>query len=86
MALSQHPFWRCFDNIVKRDWLGRCETLPPRDYIEAVVQSRDAASEASKFNDYFVCTTWGIKGASLFLLDLFRGKLVSMIGVSQSRQ
>ena len=35
----------------------------------------DTASKASELSDFSVCTSWGIKGKELYLLDVFRRRL-----------
>jgi predicted phage terminase large subunit-like protein len=60
--------------IVKREWLLFYENhlLPEFD---RVLQSWDTASKPSELADYSVGTTWGVKGARLFLLNVFRRRL-----------
>ena len=36
----------------------------------SVVQSWDTANKATELSDFSVCTTWGIVGKNLYLLDL----------------
>ncbi|MBV8507251.1 MAG: hypothetical protein JOZ11_15760 [Alphaproteobacteria bacterium] len=40
--------------------------------FDRIVQSCDTANKATELSDYSVCTTWGVKGKDLFLLDVFR--------------
>lgn len=62
-------------NLVKLEWFKRCDELPQRDRYEAVFQSWDTAMVPGEGNDYSVCTTWGILGTRLYLLDVFREHL-----------
>ena len=39
------------------------------------MQSWDTANKATELSDFSVCTTWGVKGKDLYLLDLFRQRL-----------
>jgi len=39
------------------------------------VQSWDPANKATELSDFSVCTTWGIKGKDLYLLNLVRKRL-----------
>ena len=39
------------------------------------MQSWDTANKPSELADYSVCTTWGLKGPSFYLLNVFRKKL-----------
>jgi len=45
------------------------------DRFSRVVQSWDTANKAAELNDYSVCTTWGVVGKSLYLLDVLRKRL-----------
>ncbi|MEY3703671.1 MAG: hypothetical protein RLZZ561_1291 [Pseudomonadota bacterium] len=60
--------------IVKWSWFRRCAQPPPRSQL-IIVQSWDTASKADEHHDYSVCTTWGIRGDDLFLLDVERDRL-----------
>jgi predicted phage terminase large subunit-like protein len=61
--------------IVKPAWFRRYrpDELPAR--FERVVQSWDTANKASELADFSVCTTWGIAGKSLYLLDVLRRRM-----------
>ena len=43
--------------------------------FERVVQSWDTASKATELNDFSVCTSWGILGKDLYLLDVLRRRM-----------
>ena len=60
--------------MIKTAWFRRYRPadLPPFDRI---VQSWDTANKPSELADYSVCTTWGLKGQSFYLLNVFRKKL-----------
>lgn len=60
-------------NMIQRQWLQTYHTLP--DTFDQIIQSWDLASGVEATNDYSVGTTWGIKDARYFLLDVFRRKL-----------
>jgi predicted phage terminase large subunit-like protein len=62
-------------NFVKRDWLKFYSPEDKPDKFDQVLQAWDTANKETELADYSVCTTWGIKGKHLFLLDLFRDKL-----------
>jgi predicted phage terminase large subunit-like protein len=47
--------------------------LPPT--FDRVVQSWDTANKASELSDYSVCTSWGISGKNLYLLDVLRRRM-----------
>jgi predicted phage terminase large subunit-like protein len=61
--------------VVKLDWFRRyrAEDLPAA--FERVVQSWDTTNKASELADFSVCTSWGIMGPALYLLDLRRARL-----------
>ena len=43
--------------------------------FESIVQSWDTASKASELSDFSVCTSWGILGKNLYLLDVLRRRM-----------
>jgi predicted phage terminase large subunit-like protein len=61
--------------MVKPDWFRRYrpEELPAA--FDRVVQSWDTANKASELNDFSVCTSWGVKGRDLYLLEVWRRRL-----------
>jgi predicted phage terminase large subunit-like protein len=59
--------------IFKLKHFQRYETLP-RAY-EAIVQSWDPAIVDTETAAFTVCTTWGILGQKLYLIDVFRKRL-----------
>lgn len=61
--------------VVQRKWLKSYTYRDKPDRFDMIVQSWDTASKATELSDYSVCTTWGIKGRQLYLLDVFRRKL-----------
>ena len=60
--------------MIKTAWFRRYRQadLPPFDRI---LQSWDTANTPGELADYSVCTTWGLKGQSFYLLNVFRRKL-----------
>ena len=56
--------------MVKAVWFRHYtpDELPAK--FERIVQSWDTASKASELSDFSVCTTWGIAGKDLYLLDV----------------
>ena len=63
-------------NLVKIAWFERYDVPPDREQFEAIVQSWDTAMVPGAGNDYSVCSTWGILGERLYLLDVFREQLI----------
>jgi len=62
-------------NLIKLAWFKRYDEASPLTQYEAIVQSWDTAMVPGEGNDYSVCTTWGILGKRLYLLDVFREQL-----------
>jgi predicted phage terminase large subunit-like protein len=60
--------------LVKAAWFRR---YAPRETLafDGIVQSWDTASKATELSDSSVCTTWGISGKDLYLLDLLRRRM-----------
>jgi predicted phage terminase large subunit-like protein len=63
-------------NLVKLEWFERYDEAPACFQFEAVLQSWDTAIVPGEGNDYSVCTTWGILGKRLYLVDVFREQLI----------
>lgn len=61
--------------LVKEEWLKYYEPYMRPAKFDQVVQSWDTANKAEEFADPSVCTTWGIKGKDLYLLDVRRERL-----------
>lgn len=63
-------------NLIRLAWFRRYDAAPPLESFEAIVQSWDPAVVPGEGNDYSVCTTWGILGPRLYLLEVFRQQLL----------
>jgi len=61
--------------MVKTDWLRFYEPGSEPAKFGFVAQSWDTANKAGELNDYSVCTTWGVNGKDVYLLDVFRKRL-----------
>ena len=61
--------------LVKAVWFPRYrpDELPPR--FERLVQSWDTANKASELSDFSVCTSWGVAGKNLYLIDVLRRRM-----------
>jgi predicted phage terminase large subunit-like protein len=61
--------------LVKRAWFRRyaADELPAP--FDRIVQSWDTANKATELSDYSVCTSWGIAGKNLYLLDVLRRRM-----------
>lgn len=60
--------------VVKWGWFRTYNQPPPRQQM-TICQSWDTASKPDEHCDYSVCTTWGIRGDDLFLLEVDRARL-----------
>ena len=61
--------------IVKRDWLKFYREQDKPDRFDQIVQSWDTASKITELSDYSVCTTWGVTGRKMYLLNVFRQRM-----------
>lgn len=59
-------------NLVKLEWFKTYDKPLALAKYEAVIQSWDTAAIPGESNDYTVCTTWGIIGNYIDLLDVHR--------------
>ena len=61
--------------LVKAAWFRRYapDELPPR--FERIVQSWDTANKATELSDFSVCTSWGVAGKNLYLIDVLRRRM-----------
>lgn len=62
--------------IIRPEWFGTYEGKPKRSAYEGILQSWDTAHLPGDSNDYSVCTTWGLTGNHIDLLDLYRSRVV----------
>lgn len=58
--------WEWFETYARRE---------PRNWYQLVVQSWDTGTSADPRSDFSVCTTWGFRDRSWYLLDVWRGQL-----------
>jgi len=61
--------------LVKAAWFRHYAPDEMPATFERVVQSWDTASKATELNDFSVCTSWGILGKDLYLLDVLRQRM-----------
>jgi predicted phage terminase large subunit-like protein len=61
--------------LVKAEWFKRYGEKDRPESFERVVQSWDTANKATELSDFSVCTTWGITGKNLYLLNVLRKRL-----------
>ena len=62
-------------NLIRPEWFGSYGEAPPREHFQYVVQSWDTGMTAEPTSDFTVCTTWGFREGSWYLLDLLRRRL-----------
>jgi predicted phage terminase large subunit-like protein len=61
--------------LVKEAWFKRYSEKERAERFDRIVQSWDTANKATELSDFSVCTTWGVRGKNLYLLDLLRRRL-----------
>ncbi len=61
--------------IVKTEWLKYYRPGEQPSSFGRIVQSWDTANKAEEWNDYSVCTTWGVADKYFYLLDVYRERL-----------
>jgi len=61
--------------MVEAEWFKRYRENERPERFEQIVQSWDTANKATELSDFSVCTTWGVKGKDLFLLNVLRKRL-----------
>jgi predicted phage terminase large subunit-like protein len=61
--------------IVKREWLKHYQPSDLPKQFDQTIQSWDTANKDTELSNFSVCTTWGLKGRHMFLLDVYRRKL-----------
>jgi predicted phage terminase large subunit-like protein len=61
--------------MVKAAWFRHYTQDESPATFERIVQSWDTASKATELSDFSVCTSWGIVGRELYLLDVLRRRM-----------
>ena len=61
--------------LVKPAWFRHYVASELPQTFERVVQSWDTANKATELSDFSVCTSWGIKGKDLYLIDVLRRRM-----------
>ena len=61
--------------MVKERWFKRYRPQDLPQKFESILQSWDTANKATELSNYSVCTTWGMIGSNLYLLDVVRKRL-----------
>ena len=61
--------------LVKAAWFRHYRADELSAKFERIVQSWDTASKMSELSDFSVCTSWGIAGKNLYLIDVLRRRM-----------
>jgi predicted phage terminase large subunit-like protein len=61
--------------LVKAAWFRHYAADAMSQRFERIVQSWDTASKATELSDFSVCTSWGILGKDLYLIDVLRRRM-----------
>src|SRR5438874_1598284 len=61
--------------LVKEAWFKSYSETERPERFDRIVQSWDTANKATELSDFSVCTTWGIRGKDLYLLNVLRKRL-----------
>jgi predicted phage terminase large subunit-like protein len=61
--------------LVKREWLRFYEHPPQRQYGDQIVQAWDTANKNGVLNDFSCCVTALVRKNTVYVLDVFCGKL-----------
>jgi predicted phage terminase large subunit-like protein len=61
--------------LVRLAWLRHYTPGELPQSFGRIVQSWDTANKATELSDFSVCTSWGIKGKELYLIDVLRRRL-----------
>jgi hypothetical protein len=62
-------------NMINVEWLASYDRLPSRIRGDKIIQSWDTAMKGGERNDYSVCTTWLLRGADFYLMDVLRRQM-----------
>src|ERR1019366_7101246 len=57
--------------VIKTDWIRYYTPQDCPRQFSYPIQSWDTANKSGEFNDYSVCTTWGVLNNRYYLLDVF---------------
>ncbi len=61
--------------LFKLESFERYAETPPPEHFEKIIQSWDTALTDAEDSSFNVCTTWGVRGKQLYLLNVFRARL-----------
>ena len=61
--------------LVKREWWRTYGPGGLPEFFDLIAQSWDSANKLTELSDFSVCTTWGIKGSKIYLLDVLKSRM-----------
>lgn len=61
--------------MIKAEWLLPYDASQLPGKFEQVIQSWDTANKANELSNYSVCTTWGVQGKHIYLLNVLRRRM-----------
>jgi predicted phage terminase large subunit-like protein len=62
--------------LVKMEWFRRYALADRPRKFDRIIQSWDTAIKIEECHDFSVCTTWGIAGDEIYLIDVYRERLL----------
>jgi predicted phage terminase large subunit-like protein len=62
--------------MVKTAWLQYYDPKDLPERFDTTIQSWDTANKSTELSDYSACTTWGRSQGKVYLLDVFRKRLI----------
>ena len=74
MQYQQNPI-AAEGSALRWEWFRTYDEIMPRDWFQLIVQSWDTGMSSDPRSDFSVCTTWGFREGSWYLLGLFRERL-----------
>lgn len=64
------------DSLIKRQWFPQIPKAQWPDKFDYVFQSWDTAHDENEHNDYSVCITFGAIKGEVYIIDVFRKKMI----------
>jgi predicted phage terminase large subunit-like protein len=61
--------------LIRADWFKSYADDERPERFDQILQSWDTANKLTELSDYSVCTTWGIKGRRIYLLEVLRKRM-----------
>ena len=62
--------------LLKLSWFKRYADKDLPKPFDRIIQSWDTANTVNEWSAYSVCTTWGLKGKDIYLLHVYRARLI----------